>query len=82
MDFKVSIKCEKCKCVFELRPNGILRGGHALSCSDCAKRYSKEIPGKNESLTAFASGKENAFFPLSFNRILRSDLCVTRERSF
>lgn len=42
MDFKISIKCEKCKCAFELRP-GEFADRDALICPNCGQELEPSI---------------------------------------
>ncbi len=42
MDFKVSIKCEKCKCVFELRSGGVSSSEH-MACPNCGQKLEASI---------------------------------------
>lgn len=42
VDFKVSIKCEKCKCAFELRP-GEFADRDTLSCPNCGQELDSSV---------------------------------------
>lgn len=42
MDFKISIKCEKCRCVFELRP-AKFADREILSCPNCGQEMDNSV---------------------------------------
>lgn len=42
MDFKIAIKCERCKCAFELRP-GEFADRNTLSCPNCAQEFDQSV---------------------------------------
>ncbi len=42
MDFKVEIRCEQCKCAFELRPKDFL-DRESLACPNCASPLPQDI---------------------------------------
>ena len=42
MDFKVEIKCEKCKCSFEFRP-GEFVDRDAMSCPNCGQELDPSV---------------------------------------
>lgn len=42
MDFKVVIKCERCKCAFELRPGNFV-GRETLSCPNCSQEFDQSV---------------------------------------
>lgn len=42
MDFKVVIKCEQCKCTFELRP-GEFADRDTLLCPNCAQKLDSSV---------------------------------------
>ncbi len=42
MDFKIKIKCEKCKCSFELRPSEFVDRDD-LSCPNCFQKLDQEV---------------------------------------
>ncbi len=41
MDFKIVIKCEKCRCSFELRPSGF-SDRESLRCVNCGQELEQE----------------------------------------
>lgn len=42
MDFKIVIKCERCKCIFELRP-GEFVDCDTLSCPNCTQELEPSV---------------------------------------
>lgn len=59
MDFKVKVKCENCRCKFEIRP-GFLPSGKQISCPCCYTPLPSHVSDKIASgLKSFADVPEN-----------------------